>query len=153
VVCSCACPIGDFVFRTGSLEISAAMPDQTNSPRLVLIVEDELLIRMMIVDALLDCGIEVIEASAGEEAMKLIAERGTEIGAVVLDVGLPDLKGDSLVARIRAVLPEMPVIVTTGYDTTELAKRFAADGRIRVLAKPYQPETLNNLLREWNIGA
>jgi len=128
------------------------MPDQTNSPRLVLIVEDEILIRMMIVDALLDGGVEVLEASTGDEAMKLIAARGSEIGATILDVGLPDIKGDSLVAQIRAVLPEMRIIVTTGYDTTELAKRFEADKGIRVLAKPYQPEALSSILRDWNIG-
>jgi len=129
------------------------MPDQTNSPRLVLIVEDEILIRMMIVDALIDGGVEVLEASTGDEAMKLIAARGSEIGAAILDVGLPDIKGDRLVVQIRAVLPEMRIIVTTGYDTTELAKRFEADNGIRVLAKPYQPEALSSILREWNIGA
>lgn len=136
----------------GPLECTALMPDQTNPSRLVLIVEDELLIRMMVVDSLLDGGIDVIEASAGEEAMKILDARKTEIGAVILDVGLPDIKGDSLVARIRAVVADMPIIVTTGYDITELVKRFQADSRVRVLAKPYQPEALGTLLKEWGIG-
>ena len=60
---------------------------------------------------------------------------------MLVDIGLPDIPGDALIAEIRALHPELPILVVSGHDEAELRAQFAADARIGVLPKPYgRPE-------------
>ncbi len=118
----------------------------------ILVVEDEVLIRMMVVETLMDEGFDISEAATGKAALEAVAAGGEELRAVILDVGLPDTRGEDLIDRIRAIRPKMPIIVTTGYDTNELRRKLRDDPLARILTKPFQPEMLSTILREWGIG-
>ncbi len=119
---------------------------------LILVVEDEAIIRMMVVETLADGGFIASESGNAENAMLNVETLGEELRAVILDVGLPDASGEKLFDRIRAVRPNMPIIVTTGYDTNELRRKLQDDPLAQILTKPYQPEMLNTILKEWGIG-
>ncbi len=101
----------------------------------VLLVEDEALVAMIAEEALSSMGFEVCSARNGAEALETF-ERETVVLAVV-DVGLPDIRGDELARRLRASAPELAILVASGYDPGELSARFVDDARITVLAKPY----------------
>ncbi len=122
-------------------------PTQSN----ILIVEDESIIRMMVSDSLIDWGFAVSEAETGEAALRSLESDGAQISAVILDVGLPDINGDVLMEKLRTLRPDVPIIVTTGYDITDMGKKFAYDGRIKILAKPYFPEDINVILKAWGL--
>ena len=109
----------------------------------ILIVEDEPLIRLFVTDALEEHGFKVLEADCAIEATtKLTAENGA-VGAVIIDVGLPDRLGDFYSAsELRAKWTDLPIVLASGRDVNEFAKPFGQDARVAVLGKPYSTEML-----------
>ena len=112
----------------------------------ILLVEDEPLIRMLAVDMLDALGVRRRSRPAsGEDEAQVHGRRGAEgsVAALMIDLGLPDLPGEEVVARrLRQRRPDLPVILTTGADATAARARLAGNGPVGVLEKPYQ---LNDL--------
>jgi len=118
----------------------------------VLVVEDEALIRIVLVEALTDAGFHVEEAGSRQEAMRLLETAGKEFKAVVLDVGLPDGPGDELLEPIRAKWPGMPVILATGHASSGVRPHSSDDARVKEIGKPFHPDELIAILKEWDVG-
>lgn len=112
------------------------MTDQHSSSPRVLIVEDEMLVRMFAVDALEDAGFQVLQAGDAAEAVNAIHGAG-DVEAVIVDMGLPDRSGDQLAAEMRAQRQDLPILIASGRSERELKDRFATDPRVGVLVKPY----------------
>jgi CheY-like chemotaxis protein len=111
------------------------------STRMALLVEDEALVAMVAEESLRIIGFEPLSVRTAGEALKILGE--TNIPALaVIDVGLPDIRGDELATRARAMAPNMPIIVASGYDEAELNRRFAGDPSTAVLSKPYTDRDL-----------
>ena len=117
----------------------------------ILIVEDEPLIRMFVVDTLEDSGFQVIEADSAADALGKLGAADEVFAAVIIDVGLPDRPGDGLADEARAKWPDLPVVIASGRDRNELARRFTKDSRIAVLGKPYTSHMLLDALRELGV--
>ncbi len=100
-----------------------------------LIVEDDALVAMVAQDHLLDLGFEPVWAERGGGALALLAE--SDLAIVLIDIGLPDMRGDDLAIRARKIAPSLPIIMASGYDGEDIKARFAADQAVVVLAKPY----------------
>lgn len=117
------------------------MPATSNetslTPRRVLIVEDEALVRMFAVDALEDAGFAIAEAASANDALQVLQASPGGICAVVVDLGLPDRPGDQLAAEIRRHSPQLPILIASGRSERELKERFAIDGRVAIMVKPY----------------
>jgi len=80
----------------------------------VLVVDDEVLIRMMIVDAVEDAGFRVLEASNADEAIELLEDH-PEIRIVFTDVNMPGtMDGLRLAAAVRGRWPPVEIIVASG---------------------------------------
>jgi FixJ family two-component response regulator len=77
--------------------------------------------------------------------------RNGNLDAAIVDVGLPDRKGDVLIDEIRALHPSIPIVIATGYGEAALQQRFANDGRIAFLAKPYATKQLKAALDALNV--
>lgn len=107
------------------------------SARCVLVVEDEILVRMFAVDVLEEAGFEVTEAATGAEALNIYASRAHELAVVVIDLGLPDRTGDEIAAELRALNTKLPIVIASGRSERELRDRFASDSAVAILAKPY----------------
>ncbi len=118
----------------------------TPGQRCVLVVEDEPLVRMFAVDALEALGFAVVETSTGAEAMACVRAGYPVLHAALVDIGLPDCTGDVLVADIRAVRADLPVVVASGQAEDDIAGRFPADAGIRFLSKPYLTDGLARVL-------
>jgi CheY-like chemotaxis protein len=98
----------------------------------VLLVEDEVLIRMAIADYLRSCGYRVIEAGSADEAVAVIDGRA-RIDVVFTDVKMPgSMDGFGLARCVRQRLPGIPVVLTSGVhrstDSRRAVRRRAADG-------------------------
>lgn len=128
------------------------MTDQQSGPARVLIVEDEMLVRMFAVDALEDAGFQVLQAGDATEATTALAG-AADVAAVIVDMGLPDRSGDQLAAELRAKLQDLPILIASGRSERELKDRFAADMRIGVLVKPYTAAMLVNALAALGVKA
>jgi PAS domain S-box-containing protein len=111
--------------------------DARRVPGRVLVVEDETLIRMLATNYLEDAGFTVDGAGSATEAMNKLALTHGGIDAVVIDMGLPDRRGDMLVNEIRALYPALPVVLASGLSETALRETFEGTRRIAYLTKPY----------------
>jgi DNA-binding response OmpR family regulator len=127
------------------------VPDNLNRPVRILVVEDEILVRMFAVDALEDAGFKVEEAGSAADAIAKLEELKTSIGAAVVDLGLPDRAGDELASDMGRVVPDLPILIASGRSERELKERFAAHPRIRLLVKPYTASMLLDSLAELGI--
>ena len=70
----------------------------------VLVVEDETLIRMVAVETLADFGFSAEEAATAGSALQMMQEVPQKFGAVIIDIGLPDRSGDQLAAELRKTM-------------------------------------------------
>jgi CheY-like chemotaxis protein len=113
-------------------------------PLCILVVEDEALIMMATVDALCELGYDVLRARNAEAALAHL-DAGGPIGAMLTDVNLPDMDGQTLAAEVRRRRPNLPVIFATGYSMKVGA--MADDGPTAVLSKPYLQSDLHGALK------
>ncbi len=110
----------------------------------VLVVDDEPQIRRALRTSLQAHGFEVVTASTGEEALAMVVDAAPDI--VVLDLGLPDLDGTEVIARLRA-FSEVPIIVLSVRDR-QADKVGALDtGADDYVTKPFGMEELLARLR------
>jgi DNA-binding response OmpR family regulator len=128
------------------------MTDQLSAPPRILIVEDEMLVRMFAVDALEDVGFQVLQAGDAAEAIAALTGVAP-VQAVIVDMGLPDRSGDQLAAEMRAQRQDLPILIASGRSERELKDRFASDPRVGVLVKPYTASMLVGALNALGIKA
>jgi signal transduction histidine kinase/CheY-like chemotaxis protein len=108
----------------------------------ILLVEDEVLLRMLVVDVLAYAGLETEEAGTYREAAAKMQSAGAAFAAVIIDLGLPDRPGGELIAEIRIKQPELPIILTTGFADEDTRRRFSDDPSLRIVTKPFEPDVL-----------
>ena len=121
------------------------------SPLSVLVVEDEPLVRIVVVEELELQGFAVAEADSATAARRLLADGRGEMAAAVIDVGLPDARGDEFAREIRKQWPRIPIILVSGYDEATLRQRFTDFDRVAFLSKPYLAHDLVDLLARFGI--
>lgn len=105
--------------------------------RRVLVVDDELLIRWSLSEGLIKAGYEVVEAEDARAALRELGDGAPPVDAVLLDLRLPDSADLSLLARIREMRPEVPVIMMTAYGTSDTTDEALRLGAREVISKPF----------------
>lgn len=112
----------------------------------VLVVEDEVLIRLAVCDYLRDCGYRVLEASSGEEA-RAVFVAGEAVEVVFSDVNLAgEMNGFALAAWVRERYADVRVILTSGVArVAQEAGALCAEGHF--LPKPYSFEALADRIK------
>jgi CheY-like chemotaxis protein len=106
----------------------------------VLLVEDDVLVRLLAVEALVDGGFDVAEAADGPEALRLLD--GGEFDLMVTDVGLPGMSGAELAVQVRRERPALKVLFTTGYGIED-----GVPADLPTLRKPYAADALASTVR------
>jgi signal transduction histidine kinase/CheY-like chemotaxis protein len=108
----------------------------------ILVVDDEVLLRMLVVDALAERGLHADEAGNYQDALAKVRSFSSQLAGAIIDIGLPDRPGDELVAQIRALGPHIPIILATGYAGEDVRQRFAQDAFVQIVGKPFDPRAL-----------
>jgi CheY-like chemotaxis protein len=112
----------------------------------VLVADDEPLVRSMCQSLLGEWGYTVLLAADGEEAVVMYRQYAGEIACTILDLTMPRMDGIGALHAIRAVDPAARVILSSGFSQHEVLERFGADGLTTFLQKPYRAETLRQIL-------
>jgi DNA-binding response OmpR family regulator len=107
------------------------------SGRKVLLVEDEALVAILASDKLVQLGFEVVEATTARAALNHAGDNSARFEFAVVDFGLPDRPGEELIAELKALRPDLPIIVASGYAESVLRGLIKAGGRFAFLNKPY----------------
>jgi CheY-like chemotaxis protein len=123
---------------------SSARPD--SSP-VIVVVEAEVLIRMVICDYLRECGYRVIEAASAAEALLVLQQNDLSVDAVLSDVEMPGaMDGFALARWVRLHRPGLDVVLVGSPDRAAAAAADLCE-QGPLLAKPYHPQAVVDRIR------
>lgn len=128
---------------TGGLKLlSRPAPAAARAPRTghILVVDDEEMVRSLLVVMLKKLGYLVTIASSAREALHALEHDAANVSAVMLDLTMPEQDGSETFARIRELRPALPVIFMSGYEARSVP---ASDG---FLHKPFTMDQLRDVL-------
>ena len=113
----------------------------------VLVVEDERVVRDLVIDVLTDLGYGALEAVDGPSGLRLL-ESDARIDLLVTDVGLPGLNGRQLAQAARKHRPDLRVLFITGYAHNAIVRNRLLDPGMEMITKPFAIETLASRIRQ-----
>lgn len=112
----------------------------------VLVVEDEAVVRSLIVEVLGELGYQTLEAGNAQEAMPFL-ENPLRIDLMISDVGLPGMNGRQLADLAQANRPELKVLLATGYAEGSNVEGYLA-ANMQIITKPFAIDALANKISE-----
>jgi len=113
------------------------MSNENQLPRRVLLVEDDALVAMVAADTLVELGFVVVEAATARAALDHAGACQANFEFAVVDLGLPDRPGEELIAELKTLRPDFPIIVASGHTEETLRSRIKIDEHFAFLGKPY----------------
>jgi two-component system, cell cycle sensor histidine kinase and response regulator CckA len=126
--------------RSGVAEGSSG--SSAASRAIVLLAEDEPLVRGVTARALTGAGYQVIQAEHGEQALDLARQHDAPIDILVTDIVMPGMGGVELAERLVSERPGLRVLFVTGYSRQPIPEAGPLTGLHALLPKPYTPGEL-----------
>ncbi|MGV2833308.1 response regulator [Pseudomonas shirazensis] len=105
----------------------------------LLVVEDDGIVRMLMVEVLEDLGYKVIEAADATSALAILNDPATPLDLLMTDVGLPDMSGQDLAGKAREIRPLLPVLFASGY-----ADSLSVPEGMHSIGKPFSIDQLRD---------
>jgi PAS domain S-box-containing protein len=134
--------------------VSAIETPQVERPetdKIILVVEDESVVRLLVVEVVNDLGYRVLEAADGQAALRIL-QSTQRVDLLVTDIGLPGLNGRQVADGGRSTRPELKVLFMTGYAENAAGKAFLGRG-MEIITKPFATEVLARRIRAMIEGA
>ncbi len=125
-----------------------ASADPFAGPTTVLLVDDDEAVRTVATMMLEEQGFDVIVATDGTEGVERFRMHAEDIRVVILDLTMPGLSGEEAFREIRRIRPDVPVILTSGYNENDVTTRFAGKGVAGFIQKPFRTAELMEVLRK-----
>eukprot|EP00903_Cladosiphon_okamuranus_P003971 g3969.t1 len=123
------------------------LQDLRGRGELILVVEDEILVRQITRETLEAYGYRVILAADGADAVSVFANHKGKIAAVLTDMMMPVMDGPATIKVLHRLDPNLPIIATSGLSSSEHIDEVMRQGVSAFLAKPYTAEMLLQALR------
>ena len=116
----------------------------------ILVVDDEELVRSLIARMLEKEGYEILGAADAEEAIRLLRRYTERLSLVIMDLSVSGLsrQDPGLIRRLREARPDLPILLTSGYDEKDVTPEMVREGIADFLAKPYPPGMLEEKVRD-----
>ncbi len=133
-----------FTFDEFSAKVRAVF--DAKEKQMILLVEDEVMVAAVTAESLRDFGFEVIEVTTAKAALERANKDIAGLKAAIVDIGLPDKKGDVLAAELRSLRSDLPIIVATGHSSDAVPKDLRESDRFAILGKPYDLQELKQAL-------
>jgi CheY-like chemotaxis protein len=112
------------------------------TPSTILVVEDDDIVRMLIVDVLEELEFKVLEADGSEQALEILKKRDQHIDLMMTDVGLPGMDGRELADKARALRPALPIMFASGY-----AENIDVPDGMHLIGKPFSIDQLRDKVK------
>jgi two-component system, cell cycle sensor histidine kinase and response regulator CckA len=131
-----------------ALEGGLTMPEQSwHGTGTILVVDDEEAVRTVARMALERFGFEVLTADDGPAALELFTAHADRIVAVLLDLTMPQMSGEEVFQELHRLRPDVPVILSSGFNEQDAVSGAPGDGPAAFVQKPYRPLELIDKLR------
>ena len=114
----------------------------------VLLVEDEDMVRNLATELLKENGYNVLQASGGEEAIRLCRNHKEPIHLLITDVVMPKMSGKDVARRLQMVHPETRVLFMSGYTDEAIVHHGIVDSHIAFIQKPFSETALMQKIRD-----
>jgi PAS domain S-box-containing protein len=124
----------------------AAEPARLHGRGKVLLVDDDHDVRMVTRAMLKVCGMEVVEAGSGREALEICAAGAEPFCMVLMDITMPDMNGVETFEQMHRLYPLLPVLLMSGYSAEDAAVSFGDMSGSDFLQKPFLPSHLKEKL-------
>ncbi len=124
------------------------LPPSPRGTETVLVAEDDISVRALVKEVLKQFGYAVLEATDGEDALRVFAENRDRIQLLILDVIMPKKNGKEVYETIRRDRPDVKVIFSSGYTADILQRKGLAEGDAGFISKPISPTALLRLVRQ-----
>jgi CheY-like chemotaxis protein len=105
---------------------------------LVLLVDDEELVRRTGREMLEEIGFEVLTAKNGREAVDIFSDKHRQISFVLMDMTMPEMDGEEACHELKKIYPTVKVIICSGYNEQEITPKFAPLELAGFLKKPFR---------------
>jgi two-component system, cell cycle sensor histidine kinase and response regulator CckA len=125
----------------------------TGGGRIILVVDDEELVRAVARSALEVAGFQVLLASDGREGVEVFRTQCDRIAAVLLDWTMPQLGGADTFQEMRRLRPDARVILCSGFSEQEVTNRLAGKGLDGFLQKPFRVSQLITTVQQVLCGS
>lgn len=126
----------------------ARNPGPAGGSETILLVEDELRIRVVIRSVLRQCGYQVMDASSADEALAIFRERWEQIHLVLTDVMLAKTTAPQLIDKVHAMCPQMKVLLMSGYAGEAVVHQGFSRPDIPFIQKPFSVNDLARKVRD-----
>ncbi|HWB46475.1 MAG TPA: PAS domain S-box protein [Hyphomicrobiaceae bacterium] len=129
---------------------SAEPPDATERAahgQTVLVIEDEPLVRLLIIDVLDDLGYRALEANDGPKGLRIL-QSSEQIDLLITDIGLPGLNGRQVADAARVTRPNLKILFMTGYAENAVAAKGMLGPGMQIITKPFVMDVLGKRIRE-----
>ncbi|HSY49926.1 MAG TPA: PAS domain S-box protein [Thermoanaerobaculia bacterium] len=128
------------------------IPEQAGPPQghgeLILLVDDDVSVLSITKQTLEVFGYEVLTAEDGAQAIGIFSHRSADIALVLTDMAMPIIDGAALIAALNRMVPNIPVIATTGNPSAASMSKITKTGVTHILTKPYTAEHLLRTIAE-----
>jgi len=108
----------------------------------ILVIDDEEIVRRAARSALEHYGYTVLASESGSDGLELLAKLDYADDLVVLDMTMPGMSGQETLEHLRAVRPDLPVILSSGYNEAEATRSLTGKGLAGFIQKPYSASRL-----------
>lgn len=126
---------------------TAEIPKTGQMSGLVLLADDDPAV-LAIGEAMLEeLGFSVVTAMDGEEVLALFRSQQDQFRFVLLDLTMPRMGGEEAFERLRQMNPDLPIIISSGFNEQEMSAGFMQSGQVCFLKKPYQLEQLQRVIQ------
>jgi CheY-like chemotaxis protein len=132
----------------GEHTVTPLEPAAGSGRPLALVADDDSTTRIFVSRVLTNCGVEVIEATNGKQALDLYELHHGAISLVVLDVIMPVMGGEHVLAEIRTTDSATPILMVSGDVDLEQREQLLASGATAFLTKPLDTITLAITVRQ-----
>ena len=108
----------------------------------LLVVDDELAIRSVAHRVLTAAGYQVVTASNGDEAVRLLGDPDLALDMILTDIVMPGMTGAAFAAQARAMRPGLPILFMSGYDRPDVTGAGGIDPFAQIIGKPFSRPAL-----------
>jgi len=120
---------------------------QAQADKIILLVDDEIMLRDLLAEMLESNGYNVIKVGSGLEALKVLTEE-IKVDLAIIDYNMPDINGLETIQKIRELKFTMPVILSSGSTVLEENLNLKDVGKTAILSKPYEFDTMFSTIQK-----
>ncbi len=137
---------------TTDLELISDYTEETDEELIageetILFVEDDIEVRRFMVEALKSLNYNILEASNGVEALKLVKRNGIKLDLLITDVIMPEMGGKELAEEIVKIVPGIKILFTSGYTDNHIVRSGRLDKGTNFLQKPFSMKDISSKIR------